>query len=325
MKETAYVPNSYGDRFIPRRYTNHQKETFSIKHIVEAMPKDILKLKQIKNYWRIHNLSHALNYVFHVDKTKKTLNFTDISTKLINHTNSKSVQRTESFYKNLGEFDWPCRPRLKPGSFIESTHDLPPVLVSDNRICWSNKGVIAASFGPQDLVLWAPPSNGTTVFSLPTLRVLAFHPNGDILLTITKTFEMLQLIKIWNVGLERLITVCGKEIKTKSHITCGTWHTNQDLIFLGTQAGEIIVYKYYMLRKKLCVQETIKSQQLRLIMNIRCSVNGTYIAAADFRGMVIVYKFGAMGIEEHVIFEGVGGVPSFAWHPWNENLMVLGE
>lgn len=45
---------------------------------------------------------------------------------------------------------------------------------------WSCKGLMASSFG-DDLVMWYPPSEDTLVFNIPSVKALAFSPDGEYL------------------------------------------------------------------------------------------------------------------------------------------------
>lgn len=160
------VPTAYGDRFIPRRYFRKQMiclQTFNVIQVDEN-ENDIFAVKKQPFYWRLHNYRINIGMQLGLNESGGLLNFHDATTRQTCHQScNKNPIKTEHRVRSINteELDWPCKPRAKPLSYNDSTHDMPgfdDYKNGNNIIDWSSQGQIAASFD-SSLVLWGPPSS----------------------------------------------------------------------------------------------------------------------------------------------------------------------
>ncbi|EDS37152.1 retina aberrant in pattern [Culex quinquefasciatus] len=159
LKPVDFVPNRYGDRFIPRRYAQTSSSRFRAECKADR-DTDLMRMKDRKGYWKSHSFAAVFNDVFQLrPDVDKILSFHDATNQRRCH--QLEIKRPletvlEPSWKNLQKLDWSCWPRAKPLAFVESVHDLPRIKMEyTNIIDWSAKGQIAAIFSKK-LVIWTP-------------------------------------------------------------------------------------------------------------------------------------------------------------------------
>lgn len=123
------IPLSYGDRFIPRRYFRKQISTMSSNGLqrVDENENDIFTVKNLPNYWRLHNYRINVGMQLGLSENARLLHFHDSTTQL-NDYQMPNMNSTKIEYqvpsKSPEELDWSCLPRAKPLSYNDSTHDM---------------------------------------------------------------------------------------------------------------------------------------------------------------------------------------------------------
>lgn len=121
------IPISYGDRFIPRRYFCKQAPILSTKSVDEN-ENDIFCVKKQPFYWRLHNYRINIGMQLGLNDNSRLLNFHDVTTQQVcARSFNMNPQKMEYLVpsKNTEALDWPCKPRTKPLSYNDSTHDMP--------------------------------------------------------------------------------------------------------------------------------------------------------------------------------------------------------
>lgn len=151
LQKPKFIPNSHGDRFIPRRYAL-QLELMTTSYNLfeqESDHVDIFELvmwelgnyintkhlsfiyrfqKDLDGYWRLHSLRGNIKSTLNISGHDTVLKFHDLITREICHRTlncNPQIEALETRYKNAQELDWSCTPRPKPLAINDSTHDLP--------------------------------------------------------------------------------------------------------------------------------------------------------------------------------------------------------
>lgn len=141
------IPIAYGDRFIPRRYFRKVAPTISTKSIDEN-ENDIFCVKKQPFYWRMHNYRISVGIQLGLNDNGRLLNFHDFTTlQSCERSFNKNPMKTDFIVpsKSTEELDWPCKPRAKPLSYNDSTHDMPgfdDYHNGNNIIDWSSQGLL---------------------------------------------------------------------------------------------------------------------------------------------------------------------------------------
>lgn len=172
-EKPSFLPASYGDRFIPRRYALQPEQMISSLNLSDPNCDymDIFKLvssnyenfnfkhtlllifkfqKKTAGYWRQHSLRRNIKICLDLEECDTVLKFHDLITReMCKRTlnNNPQIETLEMRFKNVMGLDWPCKPRPKPLAVNDSTHDLPNFcdfnckffkteLPSDHRMRW---------------------------------------------------------------------------------------------------------------------------------------------------------------------------------------------
>lgn len=323
------IPNSYGDRFIPRRYFS--KQTMKIPSLnlnkCDENENDIFNIKDKSCYWRFHN--YRINVEMGLglsDGNMKMLNFHDDTTQQIcNRTSNNCPTKVERRKINISieELDWPCKPRTIPLAYNDSTHDMPGFDVyehGDNVIDWSCNGQIAASFD-SSLVLWGPPSNDrdncTVLYELKHIRALKYRPTGKQLALSINDITSSRL-QVWEVGNKMSIyttkSISFRKTVPFENFRCIEWDTSGEFIACGTSGGTVRFISY----KNMTVVQIFKNHTSS-ISDIKYSANNTFIAITDLSG-----KLSVLRNKNYELFLDYTKAHFITWHPWIETNLLIG-
>lgn len=326
-----HLPNSCGDRFIPRRYAIGTLSKFisSFNLMSSTENNDIFKLKNIQGYWRLHNHNQNILSNIGMDVSQTVLCFHDPITSsecVRTHNNLPRIESASLKYRNIEELDWACKPRPVPMAFNDSTHDLPEFHKYSyaNIISWSNSGKIAAAFG-QDLVLWGPPSGEghgsgaiTMVYKLSTLSAVTFNFGGDLLAVGSQSKRQLQIWDVRNTGGITEVDVYRFSRFVNDFVTAIEWDTTGESIICGMESGKVHLFKFSG-DPTLTLLRTVVHHEDR-IRRVKYSSKKTFVAIVDFGGLITIWKH-----ERMELFYERQGIDLFDWHQWNETDILIGK
>lgn len=324
------IPNSYGDRFIPRRYFCKQTTGHSLFQLssFDENDNDIFSVKKQPFYWRLHNYRINIGMQLGLNDSLRVLNFHDSIThescdRSFNRNPMKIEYKVPS--KSAEELDWSCKPRAKPLAYNDSTHDMPgfdEYVNGNNIIDWSKKGQIAASFD-SSLVLWGPPSQSdketsTVLYELKHVKALKYGPCGEVLALSVNGITS-SLLQIWDISDKMSIytkRACpfAKETPCEA-IRCIEWDPSCKHIICGLSTGTVFVVSYPEL-KTIHRYNGHKAS----ISNIKHSVNNTYIAISDLIGNLSILR-NSSNFELYLKNQNAHYI---AWHPWIETNLLIG-
>uniref|UniRef100_A0A182PU83 Uncharacterized protein n=1 Tax=Anopheles epiroticus TaxID=199890 RepID=A0A182PU83_9DIPT len=320
-----FLPNCYGDRFIPRRYALSRSSRFKAESKPEGNT-DPMKMKETPGYWRTHHYSTLLKGVLGLVSTHdKILSFRDgtsrqVCKRLATKRPLECVIRPT--YNNLQKLDWSCKPRSRPIGFIEAVHDLPNIKTHyHNIIDWSFKGQIAAIFSKK-LVIWTPNKDVIMGRRAEDATAIAFCPAGNRLAMATFTLN-----HPWLHIFEMESKPFGKQGSLKlldpaqHFITCLTWDGSGQYVVCGFDNGQFLIapnhssapdspYEYYY-----CAHST-------MIIAIRFSCGMRYMASLDDSGELYIWYWSGGQLTALTRWSS-SMCAFFDWHPWREDEIVI--
>ncbi|XP_055323838.1 protein cortex isoform X1 [Sitodiplosis mosellana] len=322
------IPISYGDRFIPRRYFRKQTPSLSTK-AVDENENDIFVIHKKPFYWRLHNYQLQLGMQLGLSDSGRLLNFFDATTQqACDRTFNMNPLKTEYSIpsKSTEALDWPCKPRAKPLSYNDSTHDMPgfdDYMNGHNIIDWSSQGQIAASFD-SSLVLWGPPTasdkeTSTVLYELKHVRALKYSPDGNLLGLGVNNSVTTSLLQLWDISDKMSIYTKNACILLKERpldsIRCIEWESTAKRIICGMSSGLVFVISYPQLQ--IVYRYDVHRST---ISNIKYSINNTFIAATDSTGNLSVLRNNA----NFEVYLKNRKAHYIAWHPWIETNLLIG-
>ncbi|XP_058118960.1 protein cortex-like [Anopheles coustani] len=323
-----YVPNSFGDRFIPRRYALRRSSQFVEDSKMENVT-DPIKMKDVCGFWRHHHYTTVLKELFElVPFRNKILTFHEktcrrVSNPLAIRTNLEWVTRPA--HPNRQKLDWSCNPRLKPMAFIEAVHDLPNIKRHYQKIIdWSSGGQIAAIFNKK-LVIWEPNTDVTIGLGFQHATAIAFNPTGDRL-AIAMYFMDRAILDILEVRSEQfgkhgvVKIVEGSEVL----LTCLTWDGSGRYVVCGFACGMLSVVDVQTGSGDGTNHRSVEyPAHNSLILMIKFSCGFKYLATGDLDGEVYIWSWsaGQLAVIKHMIASFV----FFDWHPWREDEIVIAD
>ncbi|XP_065087735.1 protein cortex isoform X2 [Ochlerotatus camptorhynchus] len=328
LKPVGYVPNRYGDRFIPRRYA----QTSSSRFLAECKADrdtDVMRMER-KGYWRSHSFATVFNDMFNLSPaTDKILNFRDATNQEICkrlEIRKPLLLKQEPMYKNEHKLDWSCQPRSKPLAFIESVHDLPRIKVEyTNIIDWSAKGQIAALFSKK-LVIWTPNTEVTIAYCALYTTAIAFNPAGNMLAMATFTLSR-PVLRLLTCFLPN-IKVNVSKMKTFSYldtdITCMAWHSRGQYLACGLGTGQIMIIRVsdFVHMHPTSVEST---HSIRVVM-LKFSKTSKYLASSDESGRLYIWSWNSnCKLSPLTVWISLDGVALFDWHPWREEEIIIAD
>ncbi|XP_037935705.1 protein cortex isoform X2 [Teleopsis dalmanni] len=321
----VYVPNRvvpflYGDRFIPRRYSLkniEQNEKFN-----KVTNKDVFKTMLAFNCWNQNSFLFTVNKELEV-RQRRILELSDPYVKnccmLLNDVISIHSNRKDR--DEFKEFDWTCKPRLKPMTFSESTHDLPgfDINCDANLVDWSINGQIVAVFD-NDVIFWKRKENTCTLYKVKEACAVAYCPNGDYLAVGCKIGKN-PAIELWDVACpKRFMITNGKVFNIKHQkVRCIEWSKSGGHLVCGTQHGTV----YVLSVPEMKVIHKQNRHKLPII-EIKFSPTMRYLASSDADGNIIIYNWNSCDVHLYVRTKRKISVV-FDWHPWNDTDLIFAE
>uniref|UniRef100_A0A182KGD0 Uncharacterized protein n=1 Tax=Anopheles christyi TaxID=43041 RepID=A0A182KGD0_9DIPT len=322
-----FLPNCYGDRFIPRRYALSRSSRFK----AESKPEqhmDPMEMKDLPGYWRTHHYSSVLkNLLGLVSTHDKILSFRDstsrqVCKRLATKRPLECIIRPT--YSNLQKLDWSCHPRTKPIAFIEAVHDLPNIKTYYHKIIdWSVAGQIAAIFSKK-LVIWTPNTDVIVGLRAQYTTSIAFNPAGDRL-----AMAIFMMNRPWLNILDVARTKVGRHGSLKmldplEHpVSCLTWDGSGQYVVCGFGNGQITILRVQpIVAKNLCDNKYCVHKGS--IISIKFSCGFRYMATADDLGQLYLWYWSG-GHLTPITSWGSSMCAFFDWHPWREDEIVIAD
>lgn len=317
------VPISYGDRFIPRRQFHTRR--FNRKSL-DSDENDIFCIKAEPFYWRQHNYRINIGMQLDENDDRNLLNFHDTMTqemceRSFNLNPTKIVLKIPN--RNTEELDWPCKPRSKPLSYSESTHEMPgfdDIQNGYNIVDWSRCGQIAAGFD-SSLVLWSPPTKDNEThpiaFDLRHLKALKFAPNGKLLALAIKgmTTSLIEICQLNGVQLVSKGTYRFPKETFNESVSNIEWESTGRHIICGMSTGTILIHSY----PGMNLVHRFSHHKVT-ISNVKYSIHNTFIAITDIDGNLSILR----NKPNFELFLEHSPVHYVAWHPWIETNLFIG-
>ncbi|XP_035899001.1 protein cortex-like isoform X2 [Anopheles stephensi] len=326
QQPVEYVPNCYGDRFIPRRYALSRASRFKAESKPERKTDPMVM--EMPGYWRTHHYSSVLKKAFGLVSTRdKILSFKDsTSRQMCSHL---STERTlewvvRPIYSNLQKLDWSCRPRTKPIGFIEAVHDLPNIKTYYHKIIdWSVAGQIAAIFSKK-LVIWTPNTDVIIGLRAQYTTSIAFNPAGDQL-----AMAIFMMNRPWLDILDVGSNPIGhhgalKMLDPLEHpVSCLTWDGSGQYVVCGFGNGQISIVRVHpRCSKNVCDNKYFAHKAS--IIAIKFSCGSKYMATADELGQVYIWYWNG-GHLTPITRWASAMCAFFDWHPWREDEIVIAD
>ncbi|XP_052889330.1 protein cortex-like isoform X2 [Anopheles moucheti] len=323
-----FLPNSYGDRFIPRRYALSRSSRFKAESKPEQKV-DPMVMKDMPGYWRTHHYSSVLRNVFELVSTNDNiLSFNDSTTRQVCSLLSmkrkvKCVVRPT--YSNIQRLDWSCHPRSKPIGFIEAVHDMPNIKAHYHKIIdWSVAGQIAALFSKK-LVIWKPKTDVIIGLRAQFTTSIAFNPAGDRL-----AIAMFMMSRPWLDILNVEANAIGshgalKMLDPVEHpVSCLIWDGSGHNVVCGFGNGQISIVPIHT--KSLCKDAPNNNYCVHkaLIIAIKFSCGFKYMATADDLGKLYIWYWNGGHLTPITCW--ASSMCAFIdWHPWREDEIVIAD
>lgn len=328
LKPVDFVPNRYGDRFIPRRYAQTSSSRFKAECKADR-DTDLMRMKDRKGYWKSHSFAAVFNDVFHLNPdADKVLNFRDATDRT--RCRKLEIRRpletvAEPTYKNLNKLDWSCTPRPKPLAFVESVHDLPRIKMEyTNIIDWSSKGQIAAIFSKK-LVIWTPNTEVTTGFCALNTTAVAFNPVGDVLVVAKFTIScpVLRLMENFYPNAKANVSKMKIFHYLDTDISCLAWDCTGQYLACGLGSGQIIIVRVSDF-EHLNQNDETRTHNSR-ISALKFSPASKYLASSDESGHLYIWAWNNCQLSPLTVWITVQDVALFDWHPWREDEIIIAD
>lgn len=319
-----FIPNKYGDRFIPRRYVFDTTKYYlpSFNNYIERDVVDVLDMSKMKNYWRLHNYNESLVREFGLAE-KCIINCCDHS--------EKHEFRKQQFEKIIYEpvfqgskgCDWPCMPRKFPLAVVDSTHDLPTTsdLNRSTIFAWSQQDILVAAF--RDILLfWNPPAIETFFFKLPKVSAIAFNPKHKNIVALAFFRSLydtrINIYIICDLKLKLIKETALSKVKSISGLV---WHSSGKFLIASTCRG-IVFILHYSNKFRRVFQVRQRAHHCKIV-HIKMSSNDHYVATMDVVGDLLIWKFVHCKLDR-IMYVSCGMRASMDWHPWAE-IIVIGK
>ncbi|XP_058067093.1 protein cortex [Anopheles bellator] len=330
LQPVDFVPNSYGDRFIPRRYALSRATLFT----ADCKPgsdscADPMEMKKGPGYWCSIHYSNALKDVMGlVPPRDSLLRFSDQQQQQA-ATGMRSVCATLEWiarptYRNPQRLDWSCQPRSKPIGFIEAVHDLPLIKKDYEKIIdWSANGQIAAIFRSK-LVIWTPNTDATLGLQAQFMTSIAFNPAGDQLALAVFMMERPYL---------RILQMLGNNVGERGYlkrldashcypITCLVWDGTGQCVVCGLQNGEIAIVQLGDKGSERKPYGGGYHVHRAAIAGMKFSCGSKYLASGDTCGAVFIWSWSGARLTPVTKWKSPS-MAFFDWHPWREDEIAI--
>ncbi|XP_055627026.1 protein cortex isoform X2 [Toxorhynchites rutilus septentrionalis] len=327
LKPVDFVPNRYGDRFIPRRYAQTSSSRFKAECKSDRNT-DVMRMER-KGYWKSHSFEAVFNSVFNLNPdTDKILNFRDATNQEI--CKKLEIRKPieiylEPTYKNVHKLDWGCKPRSKPLAFIESVHDLPRIKVEyTNIIDWSAKGQIAAIFSKK-LVIWTPNTEVTIAYCALHTTAVAFNPTGEMLAMATFSLSrpVLRLLSCFQPNTKANISKMRIFSYLDSDISCLAWDCTGQYLACGLGNGQIVIVR--LADFKHMNQDNENHMHRSRLVVLKFSHASKYLASSDETGHLYIWSWTNCQLSALTVWISSEDVALFDWHPWREEEIIIAD
>uniref|UniRef100_A0A182WEM5 Uncharacterized protein n=1 Tax=Anopheles minimus TaxID=112268 RepID=A0A182WEM5_9DIPT len=329
QKPVEFLPNSYGDRFIPRRYALSRASRFKAESKPERQI-DPMVMKEMSGYWRTHHYSSVLKNVFGLVSTSdKILTFNDTNTRQV--CSQLSMKRPLEWvvrptYSNLQKLDWSCHPRSKPIAFIEAVHDLPNIKTYYHKIIdWSVAGQIAAIFSKK-LVIWTPNTDVIIGLRAQYTTSIAFNPAGDRLamaiFMMNRPWLDIVNVESNSIGSHGAL----KMLDPVEHpVSCLTWDGSGQYVVCGFGNGQISIIAAQAKNQCKNTRDNVNyCIHKALIIAIKFSCGSKYMASADDLGQLYIWYWNGGHLTPITCWTS-SMCAFFDWHPWCEDEIVIAD
>lgn len=329
LKPVDFVPNQYGDRFIPRRYAQTSSSRFKAE-CKAARDTDLMRMER-KGYWKSHSFAAVFNDVFALNPgADKILNFCDVTNQEICRKLEikKPVKiNVEPTYKNVHKLDWSCKPRSKPLSFVESVHDLPRIKVDyTNIIDWSAKGQIAAVFSKK-LVIWTPNTEVTIAYCALFTTAIAFNPSGETLAmaSFSSSRPSLRLISGFHPNAKANVSKVNIFTYLDSEISCLSWDSTGGYVACGLGNGQIVFVRISDFQQINKGDNEPRTTHSCRVVALKFSLTSKYLASSDESGQLYIWSWANCQLSPLTVWISNEGVAIFDWHPWREEEIIIAD
>ncbi|XP_053670153.1 protein cortex [Anopheles nili] len=329
QKPVRFLPNTYGDRFIPRRYAFSRSSRFKAEKKNDRGI-DPITSKELPGYWRSHHYENVMQDLFELAPSRdKILTFRESTNQQV--CNSLSIRRSLEWdarptFPNHQKLDWSCRPRTKPVGFIEAMHDLPNLKKYHHKIIdWSAGGQIAAIFSKR-LVIWTPTTEVTVGMRAQYTTSIAFDPSGEQLALAIYMLNRpwLNILKVGASSSGRVGSLKMLE-PVEYSISCLAWDGSGQFVVCGFDNGQISIVRVQpTCNRNQSDREHKYNNHVSSIFAIKFSCGNKYMASSDEMGNLFIWQW--MGGKLVPITHWTSSMCAFFdWHPWREDEIVIAE
>ncbi|XP_050092118.1 protein cortex [Anopheles aquasalis] len=333
LKPVDFVPNSYGDRFIPRRYALTR---WTVGRWIQADHKpecDPLETDEFPRNLRSPLYTSALKEALALVSARNTmLSFSDAAARDIcrrwSAGNCRALEWvTQPTYCNPEQLDWSCKPRQKPTSFIEAIHDLPLIKTGCQKIIdWSQRDQIAAVFNKK-LVIWSPHTDETMGLRAQGTTAIAFSPSGDRLVLADYMAHGpgllildMQRKPFGQKGVYKILE------PFREVVTYVVWDDTGNYVLCGMYDGLILsVCLLYSEDRDKDGQFPCFTNHMASIRAMKFSCGFKYLATSDYVGCVYVWAWKAGLLDPLMRMMVSPSVVLFDWHPWREDEIAIAD
>ncbi|ETN66934.1 retina aberrant in pattern [Anopheles darlingi] len=328
-----FVPNSYGDRFIPRRYALGRRSVCFQANGEHKPEYDPLETDEFPRNLCSPLYTNTLKEAMALPSASSTmLSFRDatVRDKCRRLCITRSLEWvTQPTYRNPEQLDWSCKPRQKPTGFIEAIHDLPFIKTVCHKIIdWSVRDHIAAIFNKK-LVIWSPHTDETMGLRAQTTTAIAFSPSGDRL-ALAEYMMQLPALHILDMQTKPLVGNGLYKIVAPydQSITYLIWDGTGDYLLCGLDDG--LILSVYLVNTVANQDAEIPSFTYHTapIRSMKFSCGYKYLATADDSGCIYIWLWKAGHLTPLTDCRSIESEPPivfFDWHPWREDELAIAE
>ncbi|XP_035786956.1 protein cortex-like isoform X3 [Anopheles albimanus] len=328
LKPVDFAPNSYGDRFIPRRYALARSVCrIQADHKPEWDP---LETDEFPRNLCSPLYTSALKEALALVSARDTLLcFCDAAARDVcrRWCSCRALEWVvQPTYRNPEQLDWSCRPRQKPTSFIEAIHDLPLIKTDCQKIIdWSPRDQIAAVFNKK-LVIWSPHTDETMGLRAQGTTAIAFSPSGDRLVLADYMTHRPGLL-ILDMQRKPLGQKGAYKILEpfRQAVTYLVWDETGNYVLCGLYDGLILSVCLLYSEETQDGQFPCFTNHSASIRAMKFSCGYKYLATSDYDGCVYVWTWKAGMLDPLMRMLLSPSTVFFDWHPWREDEIAIAD